>query len=103
MIRHIVALRFREDVDAGQRAELMAALRALRGPVGGILDFRHSANVSPEKAVVHGFGQVFWFDFTDAAARDAYLIHPLHRAVGARLVAACLGGTDGIQVLDVVV
>ena len=101
MIRHIVALRFRADVDAAMRAELMAALRALRGSIGGILDFRHSANISPEKLVIHGFGHVFWFDFTDAAARDAYLIHPLHRAIGTRLVLSCIGGTDGIQVLDV--
>jgi Stress responsive A/B Barrel Domain len=57
-------------------------------------------NISPEVPVVHGFHDLFWFDFTDAAARDAYLVHPDHQKAGARLVAAC-GGIEGIQVLDV--
>jgi len=32
--------------------------------------------------------------------RDAYLVHPLHRAAGAALVEACEGGIGGITVFD---
>lgn len=103
MIRHIVALRFRAEVDQATRSALMAALGALRGHLPGILDFGHSPNVSPEKDVTHGFEQVFWFDFSDQLARDTYLGDPAHQAIGAQLVAGCVGGVDGIQVLDVVI
>ena len=40
-------------------------------------------------------------DFSDAAARDAYLIHPDHKAAGAKLVAALEGGRDGLMVFDI--
>ncbi|HVX80463.1 MAG TPA: Dabb family protein, partial [Devosiaceae bacterium] len=38
--------------------------------------------------------------FDTAAARDAYLVHPDHQAVGARIVAAAEGGPAGILVFD---
>jgi hypothetical protein len=100
MIRHIVLVRFRADVGAGERAAIFADLAALRR-LDGVLDFGAGPNVSPETAVRHGFGDAFWFDFRDAAARDAYLDDPAHRAAGARLVAAAEGGVDGIVVVDV--
>lgn len=101
MIRHIVALRFRAEVSEEQKAGFYAALQALSGQLSGILEFRSFANVSPEEPVVHGFRDLFWIDFQNAAARDAYLVDPDHQAIGARLVAAAEGGVDGILVLDV--
>ena len=102
MIRHIVALRYRPEVSAPEKAALIADLSALRAHLAGVLDFRIFANVSPEVAVVHGFLDLFWFDFQDVAARDAYLVDPQHMAVGARIGAACAGGAEGVLVLDVV-
>lgn len=99
MIRHIVALRFADPIGWAVKAAHYAELDALRGHLGGILDFRSFTNISPEAAVVHGFRDGFWFDFADAAARDAYLADPGHQRAGAGLVAAC--GVDGIQVIDV--
>lgn len=101
MIRHIVALRFRGEIDAASKASFYADLAGLRGHLGGILDFRSFANISPEEPVVHGMRDLFWFDFEDAAARDAYLADPAHQAIGARLVAACEGGVAGLLVMDV--
>jgi hypothetical protein len=101
MIRHIVAMRFRDGIAPVTKAAIYRDLAALSGHLKGILDFRSFANVSPETAVVHGFGDLFWFDFADAAARDAYLADPAHKAVGARIVAATEGGADGVLVLDV--
>ncbi len=99
MIRHMVHLRFAADVTAADKAGLYAGLAALRGHLHGILDFQHRPNISPETPVMHGFTEMFWFDFADPASRNAYLGDPDHQAMGARLVAA-VGGIDGIMVCD---
>ncbi|WP_299130343.1 Dabb family protein [uncultured Amaricoccus sp.] len=100
MIRHMVLLRFRAEVSAGERAALMADLGGLRARLPGIVGFTTLRNVSPEAPVVHGFEDGFGVDFRDAAARDAYLADEGHRAIGARLVAACDGGIEGLIVFD---
>lgn len=100
MIRHLVALKFRDGTPEATKAALMDDLSGLSAEIGGILDFQVRRNVSPEDPVVRGFRDLFWFDFRDEAVRDAYLEHPAHRAVGARLVEACDGGADGIFVCD---
>jgi hypothetical protein len=102
MIRHLVALRFLPNTAPATKTAIYADLAALSQHIGGILDFQSSRNVSPETAVVRGFDDAFWFDFRDAAARDAYLIDPAHQAIGARIVAAT-GGIDGVFVCDVAV
>ena len=100
MIRNMVHLRFPNELTAVNKAALFEGLAALRGHLHGILDFQHRPNISPETPVVHGFTEMFWFDFADAASRDAYLVDPDHQAMGARLVAAA-GGPDGIMVCDI--
>ncbi len=99
MIRHMVHLRL-GGISSGDKAILFAGLAALRGHLHGILDFKTYGNISPETPVVHGFTDLFWFDFSDVASRDAYLIDPDHQAMGARLVAA-VGGLDGLLVCDI--
>ena len=99
-IRHIVAIRFKAEISETQIANLMAKLEALRDHLGGITDFQHRPNISPEEPVVHGFRHLFWFDFESENARDAYLEDTKHQAVGKQLVAAAEGGTEGIIVLD---
>jgi hypothetical protein len=101
MIRHIVALRFSSEISETERSGIYDALRGLCDHVEGVLDFRTFRNVSPEEPVVHGFLDAFWFDFRDAAVRNAYLVHPAHQAVGARIIAATDGGPKGVFVLDV--
>jgi hypothetical protein len=100
MIRHIVHLKFPPDFLTDTQDGLYAGLAALRGHLHGILDFQHRPNISPEAPVVHGFTDMFWFDFSDLASRDAYLADPDHQAMGARLVAA-VGGLDGVMVCDI--
>jgi hypothetical protein len=100
MIRHLVALRFRAGTPEAAKAALMRDLSGLSDRIDGILDFQVRANVSVEEAMVRGFRDLFWFDFRDTAARDAYLADPEHRAIGARLVAALDGGADGVFVCD---
>lgn len=100
MIRHIVAVRFKDSVSPETKAGLFAELGALRDMIDGVLDFRAGPNVSPETLVVHGFLDAFWFDFADEATRDVYLVHPAHQAVGAKLVGNADGGIEGILVID---
>ena len=100
MIRHLVALRFDAVISEDAKASLFTDLDAFQGLIDGVLDFQTRQNVSPEVSVAHGFQDLFWFDFRDEAVRDQYLAHPKHIAIGARLVAACEGGMDGVTVLD---
>lgn len=100
MIRHLVALRFRPDTPDATRQALFDDLAGLRSRLDGILDFQTRRNVSVEDAVVRGFRDLFWFDFRDAAVRDAYLADTVHQAIGARIVAATDGGLDGVLVID---
>lgn len=98
MIRHIVLVKFPTATLPETISALFAALDELRTALPGMLNFMGGANVSPE-GLARGFTHAFSADFTDAAARDAYLVHPAYKAVGARLVAAAEGGIDGLTSL----
>ncbi len=101
MIRHMVFVRFRPEVEPEDRAALLAELGGLSERLDGISDFQVRRNVSPEAPVVRGFDDMFWFDFADEAARDAYLADAGHRALGSRLVSAAEDGRAGIFVCDI--
>ena len=53
--------------------------RALHGLVPGIDAFEWGTNSSPE-GLSHGHSHAFTLTFASEAARDAYLVHPQHRA-----------------------
>ena len=101
MIRHMVAVRFPAGLSRSDRDRHFQRLDALRGHLSGIADFRTFRNISPETAIVRGFDDLFWFDFADAAARDAYLADPAHQAAGAALVAALQRGIEDLLVIDI--
>jgi hypothetical protein len=101
MIRHLVHLRFRADVSETAKQALYDRLAALAGHLEGVRDFQHRRNISVETPLVRGFLDMFWLDFSDAAARDAYLIDPEHQAIGADIVAALEGGAEGVFVCDI--
>lgn len=96
MIRHTVLCRFRKDADI---AGVEAAIKGLQAKIPGILAVTFGANNSPE-GLAKGFTHGFSVDFTDAAARDAYLPHPDHQVAGKAVVAALDGGLEGLAVLD---
>ncbi|MCP3970021.1 MAG: Dabb family protein [Rhodobacteraceae bacterium] len=100
MIRHLVALRFSAGTRDLVKLGLFAELAGLMDRLDGIADFQTRANVSPETGMVRGFNDLFWLDFHNAAARDAYLDDPEHQAIGARLVAALEGAAEGVFVCD---
>ena len=100
MIRHCVFIRFREDVPASQRQACYDDLAALCARLPGALAFRSGVNASPEAGMDKGYSEGFILDFTDAAARDAYLADPEHRAIGGRIVSSAAGGPEGVFVFD---
>ncbi|MHA6298896.1 Dabb family protein [Devosia sp. CAU 1758] len=102
MIRHNVFVRFRPEINSAEKSSIYADLLALRDVVPGMLNMSYGPNVSPE-GLHQGYTDGFSMEFIDEAARDAYLVHPDHKAAGSRLVAALEGGRDGLIVFDLVV
>ena len=80
-VHHLVLVKFKPGQD-GQAAPLFAALAALQAKLPGMLGYRFGTNVSPE-GLNQGFTHGFVMIFTDAAARDRYLVHPDHEKVKA--------------------
>lgn len=100
MIRHVVLVTFRDDVTPNEIDSVLAQLSDLRSVLPGMIAFACGPDVSPE-GLGRGFTHAFTCDFTDAAARDAYLAHPAHKAAGERLAASARGGLDGLLVVDI--
>lgn len=96
-VRHVVVFRYKPDASAEKIQQVTDALMALKEKIPGILAMEHGVNNSPEK-LDQGFTHVFQVTFTNAAARDAYLPHPAHKAFGALL--GSLGILDGVFVVD---
>ena len=99
MILHSVYLRLPQGTDATELSEVMAGLNQLCRGLAGCAGFQHGPNRDYEaKSPEHPYGFVAQFRDRDALAH--YAEHPEHKALGARLVAMCDGGVDGIVVYD---
>ncbi len=87
MIQHIVLLKLKPGTTAAQKAALLEGLVELKSEdkIAGIESVSGGDNNSPE-GKGHGFGWGFVMTFVDAAARDAYLPHPDHKALGQHLL-----------------
>lgn len=101
MIRHLVFLRYAAATSADTKQSILDDLAKLRHEVEGILAFGHGPNISPEEVVIHGFKDMFWFDFRDADVREAYFENETHKKVAARINASADGGTNGVFVCDI--
>lgn len=99
MILHCVFLRLKASLPAEEKVAMFEALAKLKDQIPGIVKIQHGTNVSPE-GLSGGFRDGFIVTFENADARDAYLVHPDHVAVGDRLVSACDGGLAGLMVFD---
>jgi hypothetical protein len=84
MIRHIVIFKYSSDATPEKVQHIHDAFRALQDRIPGIVGFEAGVNNSPEN-LNKGFTHVFQLTFADAAARDAYLPHPEHKAFGETL------------------
>lgn len=100
MIRHVVLVRFRADLDEAAIAGLLAPLAGLSRRLG--FDAAWGRSESPEhleRGYMHGF--VAEFASWEALAR--YQEDAGHKAFGAGLVAHADGGLDGLLVFDLAV
>lgn len=99
MIRHIVLVRFRPELPEGEIAAIDADFRSLHARLDGFLSYGGGPDVNFE-GLDRGYRHGFVLDFADQAARMRYHEDPEHQALGARLVAAAVGGVDGLLVVD---
>ena len=96
MIQHIVLLKLKPDATAEQKAALLDGLIALKDKLSGIESVSGGDDNSPE-GKQHGFNWGFVMTFADADARDAYLPHPDHKALGQQLLRPIV---DDVLVFD---
>jgi hypothetical protein len=78
---------------------VMSELMALQGKVAGITSAQHGPNIDLELKS-EGFTHGFTMAFDSREALETYHTHPAHQAAGARLVAICENGGEGIMVFD---
>jgi len=94
-VKHIVLLKFKEGTTEEQINKFFEEVLDLSESVPGIDDYVSGANCSAEsrsQGLTHGFIMTF----ADAAARDAYVVHPEHE----RFKAGALPLVDNILVFD---
>lgn len=80
-VRHVVLFKFKDGTTPEQVKAIEADFRALPSKIPDIAGFEWGTNCSPEN-LAQGFTHCFFLTFTSAAARDAYLPHPAHKAFG---------------------
>lgn len=83
-VRHVVLFKFKDDAPPDRIREIEQKFRALKDQIPEIQAFEWGTNMSPENRA-EGFTHCFVLSFRNAAARDAYLPHPAHKAFGAQL------------------
>jgi quinol monooxygenase YgiN len=78
-VKHTVFLKFRDTTTPEQIEQVFNDLLDLSEAVEGIEDYVAGPNISPQ-GLSQGYTHGFIMTFADAAARDAYLPHPEHKA-----------------------
>ena len=83
-IRHVVHFKFKADADKAQVAKVVAEFAALKTKIPVVEALEYGTNVSAE-GHDKGFTHCWIATFKNAADRDAYLVHPDHKAFVALL------------------
>jgi hypothetical protein len=83
-IKHVVSFKFKDGADPAKIKHVEEAFAALKGKIPLIQSLEWGTNVSPEKHS-HGYTHIWIATFKDAADRDAYLVHPDHKAFAGSL------------------
>ena len=81
---HVVSFKFKDSASQDQIRQVTDAFRDLKKKIKEIQSYEWGTNVSPEKRN-KGFTHAFVLTFKSDQARDAYLVHPDHKAFGALL------------------
>ncbi len=83
-IRHVVAFKFKSGADPAKIQGVETAFAALKQKISLIQSLESGTNSSPEDHA-HGYTHMWIATFKNAADRDAYLVHPEHKAFAATL------------------
>lgn len=83
-IKHVVSFKFKAGADPAKIKHVEEAFAALKGKIPVIQSLEWGTNVSPEKHD-HGYTHIWIVTFKNAADRDAYLVHPDHKAFAGAL------------------
>lgn len=83
-IRHVVAFKFKSGADLAKIKGVETAFAALKQKISQIQSLESGINSSPEDHA-HGYTHLWIATFKNAADRDAYLVHPEHKAFAATL------------------
>jgi hypothetical protein len=81
-LRHVVLFKFKDSSSPDDVKKVEEAFAALAKNLKLIKDFDWGTNVSPENHS-QGLTHCFFVTFNSAEDRDAYLVHPEHKAFGA--------------------
>jgi Stress responsive A/B Barrel Domain len=82
LLRHVVLFRFQPAASRDAIARVESAFAALATEIAEVRSLEWGTNNSPE-GIARGYTHCFTLGFANAAARDAYLVHPRHRAFSA--------------------
>ena len=95
LLRHVVMFGWKEGTDTTYINKIVSAFKELKSKIPLIKSFEWGTNSSPE-GLNNGLTHCFVATFSSDADRDAYLVHPAHKAFVALLKPA----PDKITVLD---
>ena len=78
-IRHVVHFKFKKEAAPEQVKKITEAFAALKGKISEVESLEWGTDVSPE-GLGKGFTHCWIVSFKDTKGRDAYLVHPAHKA-----------------------
>ena len=96
-LQHVVSFKFKATASAEDIKKVEEAFQALKGKIPQIVALEWGTNVSKENKD-KGFTHCFVLTFKNEQDRDAYIVHPDHKAFG-KLVGPVL---DDVFVIDFV-
>lgn len=79
LLRHVVMFGWNTGADTAHINKVIAAFRELPAKISLIKSFEWGTNNSPE-GLNNGLTHCFLVTFSSEADRDAYLVHPSHKA-----------------------
>jgi hypothetical protein len=80
-LQHVVCFKFKSTATAEDIKKVEEAFQALKGKIPLIVSLEWGTNVSKEKKD-KGFTHCFTLTFKSEQDRDAYVVHPEHKAFG---------------------
>jgi hypothetical protein len=83
MFIHIFGMRWKPEATEADKSRAAQQILAFRNTIPGLIEVNYGPNLSPRG---QGYDVVGDMKFTDQAACDAYMVHPLHQALLAWLV-----------------